>query len=571
MRLIKSEGEIDMRQTHKTEETRETTDPEATEVKRSLFNLPETGLDREKRHQILARLLEYETRQKNHFLGYQVNQGLHFQEDLKQYLDFHVNNIGDPFVQGNFTVNSKFVEQAVLDYYARLWKAQVPHNPENGDSYWGYVLSMGSSEGNIYGLWNARDYLAGKALIVDPDTGAAPLDGSSSSGKDHLIYQQPITLPANQNAYTPIAFFSADTHYSIVKAMRVLAIQTFYEVGTRLYPNDCPLGKGKPWPAEVPSKDGPLGPGSIDLQALTELVKFFAVRGHPILVSFNYGTTFKGAYDDVEKAGELLMPIFKDCGLDQREVKYGKDKQGKDVCDIRTGYWFHVDGALGAGYMPFIEKAYEAGKIKERGPNFDFRLPMVHSLVMSGHKWAGAPWPCGIYMTKVKMQIKPPARAEYIGSPDTTFAGSRNGLSPIILWNFLATHSYEKQIEMALHAEERCEYARKKLEELGQRLKKDLWVQRSPLALTVRFKAAHPDIIKKYSLSGETLAGRHYSHIFIMPGVDEKRIDALINDLAQQDGIPDQEHKAEKAVTTDVLAEIASPLVAVPMAGRGFK
>ncbi|MEB3258243.1 MAG: hypothetical protein VKN83_08005 [Cyanobacteriota bacterium] len=33
-----------------------------------------------------------------------------------------------------------------------------------------YVLTMGCTEGNLYGLWNGRDYLAGKVLLDDPDT-----------------------------------------------------------------------------------------------------------------------------------------------------------------------------------------------------------------------------------------------------------------------------------------------------------------------------------------------------------------------------------------------------------------
>ena len=38
---------------------------------------------------------------------------------------------------------------AVLDFYARLWHAKTPHNPNDPDSYWGYILSMGSTEGII--------------------------------------------------------------------------------------------------------------------------------------------------------------------------------------------------------------------------------------------------------------------------------------------------------------------------------------------------------------------------------------------------------------------------------------
>lgn len=154
------------------------------------------------------------------------------------------------------------------------------------------------------------------------------------------------------------------------------------------------------------------------------------------MICCNYGSTFKGAYDDVEEIQTKLKPIFEKNGLVDRIVEY----EGKTYKLKRNGYWIHVDGALGAAYMPFIEMAHEHNPplISQRGPNFDFRLPIVNSMVMSGHKWPGAPWPCGIFMTKVKYQLFPPDDPEYLGSPDSTFAGSRNGFSAIIMWDYLA-------------------------------------------------------------------------------------------------------------------------------------
>jgi histidine decarboxylase len=71
-------------------------------------------------------------------------------------------------VPGNFTVNSRALERDVFAYFARLWHAKTPHDATDEASHWGYLLSTGSTEGNLYGLWNARDYLKGKALIRDP-------------------------------------------------------------------------------------------------------------------------------------------------------------------------------------------------------------------------------------------------------------------------------------------------------------------------------------------------------------------------------------------------------------------
>ncbi len=541
------------------------------------FELSSTGLTPEQRKIALVQLQNYESRQKTYFLGYQVNQSLNYEEDLKPYLNYHINNVGDPFQSGNFTINSKFMERAVLDYYASLWNARWPHDPNDPESYWGYVLTMGCTEGNLYGLWNGRDYLAGKFLLNDPtveqEARKASLEGQPRSVPRRLIYQQTPVLENNPNAHTPVAFYSEDTHYSIIKAMRVMAIQNFYEIGTEKYPQENPLAPGQPWPKEVPSQDGNDGPGSIDIESLCKLVEFFAAKGYPILVCFNYGTTFKGAYDDVEAAGNALLPILKKYGLDERKVYY--DPEDPTKYDIRSGYWFHVDAALGAAYMPFIEMAYNMGKISQRGPNFDFRLPFVHSIAMSGHKWIGAPLPCGIYMTKTKYQLRPPDDPEYIGSQDTTFAGSRNGFSAILFWDYLAKNSYEAQVNKVLYTENIATYAYLQLKTLEKKLGEDLWVRHTPLSLTIRFKRANDRIVFKYSLSSETLYvkghKREYSHIFIMAHVTTTLIDELIQDLSQAGAFGKQEEEKPELETDIYVTHKPKKLIHVPHTGRGFK
>jgi histidine decarboxylase len=541
------------------------------------FALSSTGLTPEQRTAALSQLQNYESGQKTRFLGYQVNQSFNYQEDLQQYLNYHINNVGDPFQSGNFTLNSKFMERAVLDYYASLWNARWPHDPNDPDSYWGYVLTMGCTEGNLYGLWNGRDYLAGKFLLNDPTVEEAArkasLLGQPRSVPRRLIYQQAIVLKENPNAHTPVAFYSEDTHYSIIKAMRVMAIQTFYEIGTEKYPNENPLAPGQPWPKEVPSQGGNDGPGSIDIESLCKLVEFFAAKGYPILACFNYGTTFKGAYDDVEAAGNALLPILNKYGLDERKVYY--DPEDPTKYDIRNGYWFHVDGALGAAYMPFVEMAYNMGKISQRGPNFDFRLPFVHSIAMSGHKWIGTPLPCGIYMTKTKYQLRPPDDPEYIGSQDTTFAGSRNGFSAMLLWDYLAKNSYAAQVNKVLYTENIATYAYLQLKALEEKLGEDLWVARTPLSLTIRFKRVNDDIVFKYSLSGETLyvrgQKREYSHIFLMAHVTTALIDELIQDLSQPGAFRREEEEQPELETDIYVTHKPKKLIHVPHIGRGFK
>lgn len=496
--------------------------PQVPGITCDLFQIPGTP---ESYGRALAELRAYIERVKPYFMGYQANQKLSF-EHLSPYLNCHINNIGDPFRSGNFNLNCKWMERAVLDYYARLWHAPWPHNPDVANSYWGYVLSMGSTEGNMYAFWNARDYLSGKQMMRDPDKGLAYIQA---------------TVPENPNAYKPIAFYSADSHYSILKLLIVLDIQ----------------------PVQVDSDEQ----GRMDIKALMTEASKYIEKGHPILVCFNYGTTFKGAYDDVKGAHDALKPILEKHGLYTRKVCYGPNR-----CVERNGFWFHVDGALGAAFMPYIDMAYRQRRFPSPAPPFDFCLP-IHSISMSGHKWVGAPWPCGVYMTRTKLQMRPPGDPEYIGSADTTFAGSRNGFSSMILWDYLARQSQDKQIEKAVALMNLAAGTFEKLK-LIQRTKEpyDLWVGRSDLSLTIHFRRPNDQIVQKFSLSNDTLRvngeKRNYSHIFIMEHVTRGMVEALAEALAADDAYPPprpEEHRAAASM------EGIEPLITIPFSGRGFE
>ncbi len=524
------------------------------------FELPTGGLDDEQRLRALDTMDAYLTSKRQYLLGYQATQEMGSGAlDLGRFLHHNINNLGDPFQSGGYKPNTKVVERAVLDYYAALWHAEGPYDADDPQSYWGYVLSMGSTEGNMYALWNARDYLSGKALIQRPTgTSGAPRHVRAASG------------PGNPNARRPVAFYSEDTHYSFAKAVHVLGVETFGAVGMEQYPGECPLvgptGQPRDWPAEAPSRSGPSGhpwdgTGEIDIDALAVLVEFFAAKGHPIFVSLNLGSTFKGAHDDVRQVCERLLPIFERYDLIRSEVVHGRDPgTGEPLVDLRRRFWIHVDGALGAGYAPFMRMAgadpAAFGWTPDTDlPEFDFgiTLPterfgdvdMVSSIAMSGHKWPGAPWPCGIYMTKVKYQIAPPSQPEYIGAPDTTFAGSRNGFSPLVLWDHLSRHSYQEQVDRIRRAQELAAYLEQQLRRLEQERGVELWPARTPGAITVRFRKPGPELVAKWSLSsqdvlmvpGDEATRRSYVHVFLMSSVDRAKLDALLRDLADDPAI----------------------------------
>jgi histidine decarboxylase len=574
-----------------------------------MFEIPPKGLTDIQRAEALDALKLYADVQHLRFMGFQVNQDQSYSSRLSWLLDMHTNNVGDPFASGQVTLNSKFCERAVLDYFAALWNIDWPHNyhkacDTSADRYWGYVLTMGCTEANIYGLFNARDYLRGRKLIVDPDK-ETKNDNLLTRGKEapskRLMYVSPQPDEENENAYKPIVFYSEDTHYSVVKAVRMLDLTTFSQEGSDHFDGECPITKDGTWPEEVPSykyeTDNPLS-GAIIVKDLKKLVRFFLKKGYPILIVLNVGTTWKGAYDDVPAVNDMLMDLGKEFPwLWDREVKY--DPDDPDIPpDHRRGFWVHVDGALGAPFLPFIEMAYNLGKIDKKGPCFDFRNESVMSIGCSMHKWIGGPWPSGIYMTRTKYVLDLPT-PEYIGSPDTTFGGSRSGFSPVIFWDYLSRMSYEDNMEKALDTLNVAAYLEKELRKLEAKLQKkfcldvDLWIARSQLALTVRFRRVNPIISYKWTIDGEKLVvptskgkeERYYSHVFVMHPVDKERVDEFINDLreASQDdwtnAFPDEfiddhgvSHHNPHTVASNGPPKRAkcNYIMFVPHEGRGF-
>ena len=518
------------------------------------FEIPPGGLSEDDRKEALKELRNFLKEQHEYFTGYQLNQDLHYRgdkeakgddDDLAWMMNIHANNIGDPFQTGICTLNTKFCERAVVDYFAALWNNDWPHRAdEPGERFperqWGYVLSMGSTEANLYGLFNARDYLKGRALIEDPNP--------ELTEDKQFYYAEALPEPEAKNAYRPIAFYSEDTHYSVIKSVRFLELTTFAAEGRARYPGQCPITENGEWPDEVPSDNyGDECSGSIDVDALRELVTFFVERGHPPIIVCNYGSTWKGTYDDVPAVNRMLNDLrYRFPWLWERRVRYSDED--KSLYDRRRGFWLHVDGALGAGYMPYVEMAHNQGRkinvyrnrkiIEEpirKGPIFDFRNEAVMSICTSMHKWAGAPWPGSVYMTRVGYQLNPPDTAGYIGSADTTLGGSRNAFSAVLWWDYLARNGYKKAVQQVVACENEAACLIKQLKDLETWLNDnqrkpdeppiDLWIERSERSLAVRFRMVNPAITWKYTVDTERLwvpiskdeeQERTYAHIYVM-------------------------------------------------------
>ncbi len=261
--------------------------------------------------------------QRENYLGYPNNQDLN-NMGLSRFLNFAINNVGDPYL-GNNGMNTCQFETEVIDFFA-----DILHAPEK--DYWGY-LTNGGTEGNLYGLYLARE-----------------------SYRDGIVYH------------------SADSHYSVPKAARILGLKNVV----------------------VPSLEN----GEMDYSKLKPLM--LSLRQFPAIINANIGTTMKGAIDQVE----IIVQCLREVGIDK--------------------YYIHCDAALFGAMLPFVEGASV----------FDFRLP-IGSIAISGHKLLGSPVPCGIAIARKEHLSKIGGGVEYIGSIDKTISGSRDGFSALLLWQQL--------------------------------------------------------------------------------------------------------------------------------------
>jgi histidine decarboxylase len=101
-----------------------------------------------------ALLLKVQSKTKS-FLGYPVSKDFDY-SPLAPFLQYPLNNLGDPFVDSTYAVDSREMEKEVVQFFAELFRAQP-------DNWWGYVTN-GGSEGNLYGLYLARE-LYPKAMV----------------------------------------------------------------------------------------------------------------------------------------------------------------------------------------------------------------------------------------------------------------------------------------------------------------------------------------------------------------------------------------------------------------------
>jgi histidine decarboxylase len=211
-------------------------------------------------------------------------------------------------------------------------------------------------------------------------------------------------------------------------------------------------------------------------------------RSRPAIVVATIGTTMAQATDSVPRIHQAL-----------------------DAAGI-THRWVHADAAL-AG-VPLTHTGRD---------DFDLAPGGADSLMVTGHKWWGTPLPVGVALARRRPSQHPDASVSYIGSRDTTLAGSRSGLTALMVWHAISQFGPDGHRQRAERAQAVAEYACRRLASIGW----PCW--RNDGAITVMLRPLPDPLRQRWPMPVE--GPRPWSRFICMPGVTTDHVDALVDDL----------------------------------------
>ncbi len=342
--------------------------------------------------------------------GYPVNQNFDY-TSLYPLLAYAANNVGDPFGHSRYQSNTHETEREVVTAVAELMRLPV-------EDAWGYVTA-GGTEGNMYGIY------VGRELMRDP-----------------------------------VAYFSQDTHYSVLKILHVLNIRNIM----------------------IRSQDN----GEMDYDDLRESIRIN--RTSPALIVANIGTTMKGAVDNLDRIRKIVQEL------------------------ALPRYYIHADAAFHGMILPFVDDPQPFG--------FDSG---VDSIAVSGHKMFGSPLPCGVVVTKKEYTAQIGRAIEYVGVLDTTLLGSRNAITPMIMWYSLTKNGVDGFRRIVADMLDTAEYAVQRFNENGI----PAWrAKNSPIVV---FPRPSSYVLFQWQLAPiEDIA-----HLITMPHVTRQMIDEVVADCLE--------------------------------------
>ena len=189
----------------------------------------------------------------------------------------------------------------------------------------------------------------------------------------------------------------------------------------------------------------------------------------------------------------------------------------KELDYKREDYYIHLDGALFGMMAPFVTK--NNNKVdSEVSISFSNN---IDSVSVSGHKFIGAPVPCGVIITRRKHISKLSKDIEYLNSKDTTIMGSRNGHASLYLWYAIqmkGISGFQKDVYECI---ERAKYLKNTLTRHGVNAK--LGKYSSTVVFT---RPSNNEFIKKWQLACQG----EIAHVVVMPSTSLDVLDTFVSE-----------------------------------------
>jgi histidine decarboxylase len=214
--------------------------------------------------------------------------------------------------------------------------------------------------------------------------------------------------------------------------------------------------------------------GNMDVEYLGAAID----KGVPALVVANIGSTLKGGIDDTDAIASALR-------------------------DAGVPYRIHGDAALMGGMLPFLDER----------PFFR----SLDSACVSGHKFFGVPFACGVYLTK---HVPRGVVTEVTGSLDNTVSGSRSGHGALFLDHIIQQKGQSGFRKDTLACIDTAQYLVDTVDPSWGAWRNDL----SPIVVMKRPPEA---VVKRWQLASQGKV----SHVVAMPHVTKRKINLLVRDL----------------------------------------
>jgi histidine decarboxylase len=258
---------------------------------------------------------------------------------------------------------------------------------------------------------------------------------------------------------TGVIYFSEHTHYSATKIVRVLGARSIMIRGQEN--------------------------GEIDYEDLREMLQLH--RDVPPVIFANIGNTMHGAVDDIPR----IRAIMKELAI--------------------TRHYIHADAALSGMILPWVESPQAFG--------FD---EGIDSIAVSGHKFIGSPIPCGIVLARRSHVDRVARGVEYVGCMDTTIAGSRNAVTPLILWSAIQRWGEEGMRRRVTASIAMADYTIERFAALGVKA----W--RHWNSVTVVFPNPGPEVISRWQMA----PSGNVAHLITMPHITSGIVDRVTAEVA---------------------------------------